>query len=215
MTIVTRDARPDDAPFLAWVMLAASRSHLSYGLWEHFVGGTERDCLRFLEKIALTKLPHLFHYVTFMVAEEDGKPVAGLSGYDPKDLGMMAFAQALPEVFEEIEWSKVDRKAAFERMKSYRACIPDDAPDAWIIESVAAVPEVRRRGIVSMLLHEMILKGKGRGLKRAQISVFIGNKAARGAYEKCGFRFVGEKRIPEFEAVYGDPGTARLVLEFN
>lgn len=94
MAITIRQARPDDASFLAWVMLAATRSHLSYGLWEHYVGGSAQDCLAFLEKIAVTEMPHLFHHTTFVLAEENGSPVAGSSGYDPKALGMTAFGAA-------------------------------------------------------------------------------------------------------------------------
>lgn len=215
MTISIREARPDDASFLAWVMLAATRSHLSYGLWEHFVSGSEENCRAFLRMISITKIPHLFHHMTFLVAEEDRQSIAGLSCYDPTSFGMMAFVQALPEAFDKMGWSKADRKAALERIKPYLSCMPDDVPDAWIIESVAAVPEVRRRGIISMLLHEAIVRGKSKGFKRAQIGVFTGNTPARNAYGKCGFRFEDEKRTPEFEAAYGDYGIARLLLEFD
>jgi hypothetical protein len=47
MNVDIRSARADDAPFLAWVMLTATRSHNKYGAWEHYVGGTEEDCLFF------------------------------------------------------------------------------------------------------------------------------------------------------------------------
>jgi ribosomal protein S18 acetylase RimI-like enzyme len=215
MTIAIREAGPDDASFLAWVMLAASRSHLAYGLWEHFVSGSEENCLAFLRMISITKMPHLFHYTTFLIAEDDGKSVAGLSCYDPSTLGMVAFSQALPEVFEIMGWTTEDQKAAGRRIKPYLQCMADDAPNTWIIESVAAVPEMRRHGIINMLLHEAIARGKAKGFKRAQISVFTGNTPARNAYEKCGFRFADEKHTPVFEALCGDYGIARLLLEFD
>ncbi|HCI29212.1 MAG TPA: GNAT family N-acetyltransferase [Lachnospiraceae bacterium] len=214
MSISIREARSEDASFLAWVMLAATRSHLPHGLWEHFVGGSEEDCLAFLSMVSLTKIPHLFHHETFLIAEEDGQSIAGLSCYDPTSLGMMAFVQALPEVFDKMGWTKEEQKAALVRIQPYLSCMPDDAPDAWIIESVAAVPEVRRRGIISMLLHEAIARGKARGFKRAQIGVFTGNTPARNAYGKSGFIFEDEKHSPEFETAYGDHGIARLLLEF-
>jgi ribosomal protein S18 acetylase RimI-like enzyme len=215
MTILIREARSEDASFLAWVMLAATRSHLPYGLWEHFVGGSEEECLSFLRMISLTNTPHLFHHDTFLIAQEDGQSVAGLSCYDPTSLGMLAFVKALPEVFDKMGWSKSLRKAALVRIQPYLSCTPDDVPDTWIIESVAVVPEARRRGIISMLLHECIARGKAKGFKRAQISVFIGNHPARNAYGKCGFKFEDEKHSAEFEAAYGDRGIARLLLEFN
>jgi len=115
MNIDTRSARPDDAPFLAWVMLAATRSHLSYGVWERYVGGNEQDCLTFLSLLATTQRPHLFHYSTFIVAEVNGQKAGALSGYDPKVLGMKAFTQALPEVTQQLGWPRDEQKAAFAR----------------------------------------------------------------------------------------------------
>jgi ribosomal protein S18 acetylase RimI-like enzyme len=213
MNIDIRSARPDDAPFLSWVMLTASRSHLNDGIWEHYVGGTEQDCLSFLSLVATTQKPHLFHNSTFIVAEVNGQKVAALSGYDPRVLGMKVFGQALPEVFQKLEWSMDDQKAAVERYRPWMTCIPDDAEGAWIVESVAALPEYRRQGVVSMLLDEVLNRGRRSGYKRAQIGVLINNTPARLAYEKWGFKFDSEKRNPSFEATFGSPGIAKLLLD--
>src|SRR4030042_3312736 len=154
MNIDIRSARADDAPFLAWVMLTASRSQLKFGVWEHYVGGTEQDFLSFLSLVATTQKPHLFHSSTFIVAEMDGQKVGALSGYDPKVLGMKAFVQALPEVFQKLDWAMDEQRAAVERYRPWMTCIPDDAEGAWIVESVAALPECRRQGVVSRFLDE-------------------------------------------------------------
>ena len=213
MNIDIRPARADDAPFLAWVMLTASRSHLKYGVWEHYVGGTEQDCLSFLSLIATTQKPHLFHSSTFIIAEMNGQKVGALSGYDPKVLGMKSFVQALPEVFQKINWTIDEQRAAVERYRPWATCTPDDAEGAWIVESVAALPEYRRQGVVSRLLDEVLNRGRRNGFKRAQIGVLINNTPARLAYEKSGFKFDSEKRNPSFEATFGTPGIARLLLD--
>ena len=213
MNIDIRSARPEDAPFLAWVMLTASRSHLKYGVWEHYVGGTEQDCLCFLSLIANTQRPHLFHSSTFIVAEVNGQKVGGLSGYDPKLLGMRAFMQSLPEVFQKLAWSVDQQKAAAERYRPWMTCVPDDTEGAWIVESVAALPEYRRQGVVSRLLAEVLNRGRKSGYKRAQIGVLINNTPARRAYEKSGFKFDSEKRNPTFEATFSTPGISKLLLD--
>ena len=213
MNIGIRSAKPEDAPFLAWVMLTASRSHLKYGVWEHYVGGTEQDCLSFLSLVATTQKPHLFHSSTFIVAEMDGQKVGALSGYDPKVLGMKAFVQALPEVFQKLDWAMDEQRAAVERYRPWMTCIPDDAEGAWIVESVAALPEYRRQGVVSRLLDEVLNRGRRGEYNRAQIGVLINNTPARLAYEKSGFKFDSEKRNPTFEATFGTPGIARLLLD--
>jgi hypothetical protein len=128
MDVTIRKATADDTSFLAWVMLAASRSHCRFGLWEQFMGGSEKECLSFLEKIAATQLPHLFHYEVFLVAEKEGRPVAGLSGYDPATHGLGMYAKALAEIYDEIGWTRADAKAAFHRLLSYGACMPAEVP---------------------------------------------------------------------------------------
>jgi translation initiation factor 4G len=213
MNINIHPARPDDAPFVAWVMLAAGRSHLSYGVWDHYVGGTEQDCLSFLGLIATTAKPHLFHYSTFVVAEINGQRAGALSGYDPKVLGMKAFTQALPEAFQKFGWSRDEQKAAFERYLPWMICMPDDAEGAWIVESVAALPQYRRQGVVNTLLVDILERGRSSGYKRAQIGVLINNIPARRAYEKNGFKFDSEKRDQSFEATFGTPGITRLLLD--
>jgi ribosomal protein S18 acetylase RimI-like enzyme len=83
------------------------------------------------------------------------------------------------------------------------------------VESVAALPGVRRRGITTMLLQVAVDQARKAGYARAQITVLIGNTPAQKAYEKVGFRPAGEKRAPEFEATYGSPGMRRLLMELR
>jgi ribosomal protein S18 acetylase RimI-like enzyme len=212
MNVEIRSATVDDVPFLAWVMLAAVRSHNKYGAWEHYVGGTEEDCLAFLCLLATTQKPHLFHHPIFIVAEVNGQKVGALSGYDPKVLGMRAFVKALPEAIQKLGWSQDYQRVAMERNLPFMACFSDDADGAWIVESVAVLPEYRKQGIVNLLLQEILDRGRKNGFKLAQISVIIDNKPARGAYEKQGFKFDSEKRDVNFEKIYGSPGIARLLL---
>ena len=215
MGITIRPATPEDAWFVAWIMLAAGRSHLDRGFWDHYVDGTEEACLAFLRLVVLTESPHPFHYSIFTIAEEDGRPLAGLSGYDPAVLGIDKYLEALPGVFEKAGWTDEDQGNAFNRITPFLTCIPEDAQDVWIVESVAAVPGARRRGITTMLLKEMVNRGRLDGFRRGQISVLIGNDPARKAYEKCGFRFADEKRDPSFETTFGSPGITRLLMEFS
>jgi hypothetical protein len=43
MDIQIRPARPEDAEFLAWVILTAGRAHVTRGIWEVILGGTEQN----------------------------------------------------------------------------------------------------------------------------------------------------------------------------
>ncbi|MEE9912771.1 MAG: GNAT family N-acetyltransferase [Deltaproteobacteria bacterium] len=215
MSVTIRNAQAEDAPFLAKVMLMASRSQLPRGLWDQFVNGSEEQCLSFLRNLAVTRTPHLFHHDVFIIAEKDGQAAAGLSGYDPETEGMPFFAKALPEVLGGLGWSMADLKAASKRMSSFGRCSPDDGPGVWVVESVAAMPEARGQGLVSLLLDEILAQGRAKGYDKAQIGVFTGNAPAIRVYEKAGFRYVDEKRDPEFESTYGDFGIARLMMDLR
>ena len=102
-------------------------------------------------------------------------------------------------------------EAGMKRSERVLCCIPDEVEGAWIIDSVATVPEFRRRGIVSKLLDRILDKGREQGFPRAQINMYIGNIPAQKAYEKHGFRILDEKRHPSFEMEIGSPGMVRLL----
>jgi ribosomal protein S18 acetylase RimI-like enzyme len=200
------EARKDHIPFLAWVMLTAFRSHLERGLWDFFVGGSEAECLRFLEALAGTPTRHWAHYSNFIVAESDGRSVSALCGYFEEPTLM----EGIREAGRAIGRSEEEDAAGWGRAGSIAHLAPEHVAGAWIIENVATVPELRRRGLTDRLLAEILERGRTAGASVAEVGVFIGNDPAQRAYEKAGFVVVDEKRHPEFEAVYKCPG-ARLL----
>ena len=212
MDIKIRAARADDADFLSWLILTAGRAHVKKGIWEVILGMPEDQCLYFLKLLSVTKIPHLFHHSCYLLADVDGSPVAGLGGYDPATTGNPALWKALPEVFQEVRGSSPDATMNGSQPRILN-CIPELAKGAWVVDSVAAVHEFRRKGIVSKLLKEILLTGKQRGFKRAQINIYIGNVAAQRLYEKHDFKILDEIRDPYFEAQIGSPGMSRMLLD--
>jgi ribosomal protein S18 acetylase RimI-like enzyme len=210
MNTEIRPARPEDAEFLAWVILTAGRAHVTRGIWEVILGATEQDSLEFLKLLAVTARRHLFHYSCYLIAEADGRPAAGLGGYDPKIYGYEALYLAMPEVFKKLGHSGPDPETN-KRAERVLCCIPEDTEGAWIIDSVATLPQYRRKGLVDRLLAAILEKGRQEGFRRTQISIYIGNIAAQRAYEKHGFKIVAEKRHPDFEAEIGSPGMALML----
>jgi hypothetical protein len=85
-----RRARPDDADFLAWVVLASARSHRPRGSWDLFVPEGEAERLAFAKALLLDAPPSWWHASLFWVAERDGAPAAALSGFDPAQLDFEA-----------------------------------------------------------------------------------------------------------------------------
>jgi ribosomal protein S18 acetylase RimI-like enzyme len=164
-----------------------------------------------LKLLAVTTTPHLFHYSCYLIAEADGRPAAGLGGYDPRICGYAALYRAIPEVLKKMGQSGGPDPETHKRAETVLCCMPEDTEGAWIIDSVATLPEYRRKGLVDRLLAAILEKGRQEGFQMAQISIYIGNIAAQRAYEKHGFKIVDEKRHPDFEAEIGSPGMALML----
>ena len=213
MTMRIRPARPDDAGFLARVIFIAARSHLERGPLDLAFEDDVEACHAFLERLTLATTRSWFHYSKFIVTEVDGRPAAALCGFDAREAGMVTVMQAVQEVADEIGWTEADLAAIEKRLEPTLTCMPDETEGAWIIENVATLPEFRRRGLINMLLEEILEMGRRADYRLAQTACMIGNTAVQRAYEKVGFQVVDEKRHPDFEAALGCPGIRRLLRD--
>jgi translation initiation factor 4G len=214
MSIRVRRATEKDLDLVVWVMLAASRSHLDRGIWEYMNDTDEAATLRFLERLATTDTVHLFHHSLFLVAELDGEPGAAMCAYDSATQG---FDTAGPLIAATAAEEGGDRDSSdFARRSGVLLSgfiMEDPGPPGprWVIENVATRPDMRRKGLVDALLHQLLGHGRERGFEHAQISVFIENERARRAYLKAGFEPVAEQRSDDWQRELGCPGTEMLL----
>ena len=210
-----RGARPQDASFLAKSILIAGRAHVTRGIWEVILGGTEQETLRFLQHLSITQIPHLFHYSYYLIAEEDASgPIGSLGGYDPNIAGYHALQQAIPEVIRRLSLPAQVSNIS-EEAKKILACLPKGVEGAWVIDSVATLPEHRRRGVSEKLLHMILEIGKRQGYSKAQVNMYIGNEPALKLYRKFGFEIVEEILDEYFEKSIGSPGMLSLVRDLS
>lgn len=213
--IQIRRARREDAEFLAWVTLSASRSQFTRGIWDRIIGSDDRGCLDYLARLAVAEPRSLYHYEKFLVAEAKGRPAAALCGFEMRADTWTVLAEAMSAVQKNLGWSKADVAASQQRFAPIWACFPQDVGADWVIENVATRPEHRRQGLASALLEEIVREGVERGRQLAQITTYIGNDSARSAYEKSGFRVSDETRCPELEPLFGTVGFVRLLRELR
>jgi translation initiation factor 4G len=208
-----RPATAADAEFVAWIILAASRSHLPLGAWDHYVAADEATVLRLLHRMVTQELQSFCRWERFLVAEVDGVPAAGLSGYVSSDPAMANPTPAILAASRALGWNEAQIEAAGARLGAFLTCVIEPPSDTWVVEWVATKPAFRRRGIMHELLLAIVDAGRRRGFARSQIMVLVGNTAARCAYERAGFVYVDEKRNPDFERVMGCPGIERLLRD--
>jgi ribosomal protein S18 acetylase RimI-like enzyme len=210
MSIETRPATDADAPFLAWVMQEAARSHLPRGVWDLAFPGEEAQRLDILAKLTTTEQHHFAHFSRFRVLEVDGVLASGLSAYENSRYGMEKLTLGLAEVFTSLGWTPEQMQEVSLRTGSFAATGYPNPDGLWIIEWVATRPEFRGRSLVHRLLEEILDQGRDEGFTRSQIGYLLGNVRAKGAYEGVGFEWMEDHCHPDFEADYGTPGVARM-----
>jgi translation initiation factor 4G len=204
------EAREEHIPFVAWVIETAARSHLKRSAWDLYIDRTEANTLAYLETLCSTEKWHFGSWKNFIIAEIDGTPAAGLSGYFDEECGGAAIMEAMTETNEKVGRTEEEHQAGWQRFGSMLRLIPQHVPRTWIVEWVATKPEFRRRGLIDRLMTDVLEIGRTKGASTADIGVLIGNDAAQLAYEKNGFTVIQEQPDDEFEAVYGCPGMRLL-----
>jgi len=119
-----RSAEPRDADFLAWAILAATRSHVARGWFDVLLARPESACLDFLRRLVLAETRSWWHYSRFYVAE----------------------------VSKSFGWDEAEQKAMWARGSYIFTCAFEDNEDLWTIENVATVPAYRGRGLAGRLI---------------------------------------------------------------
>jgi ribosomal protein S18 acetylase RimI-like enzyme len=64
-----------------------------------------------------------------------------------------------------------DVQVGWQRAGSIAHVAPEHAPEAWVVENVATLPEFRRRGLVERLLAEILDRGRIRKVLPSRTSV--------------------------------------------
>jgi translation initiation factor 4G len=186
---------------------------LPLGAWDHYVAADEASVLAFIRGMVTQDVPSFCRWQGFLVAEVDGVPAAGLSGYASSDPAMADPTPAILAASRSLGWNDAAIEAAGARLGAFLTCVIEPPPDTWVVEWVATKPAFRRRGVMHDLLLAILDAGRRRGFARAQIMVLVDNTAARCAYERAGFVYTDEKRDREFERLMGCPGIERLLRD--
>ena len=210
MGFMIRQARLDDAEFIASAILSAQRGHLPRGWFDIALDWPEPQCLAFVKRIATGDRQSWWHVSQFIIAEVEGEPAAALCAMPAAGTGSAA-RSAIEEAAENSGLTASELATIFRRGAYTAGCWVQGAEGEWLIEHVASLPLYRRRGLVQALIDRALAAGKAAGFERASISFLIGNEAAQRCYAKAGFAFADEKRHSDFEAITNAAGFRRFV----
>jgi ribosomal protein S18 acetylase RimI-like enzyme len=201
-----RPARPDDADFIARIILLAQRGPRPLGWFDFALAQDEPRVLDFIKRLALATPRSWYHCSQFLIAESEGRPAAALCAMASRET-RDTMRSAIEEVAVAAGMSSAD---IFSRGAYARPCWVQGGEEDWLIEHVAAQPSVRGRGLVQALIARALSAGQAAGFSRASITFLIGNDAAERCYARAGFTFAEENRDPAFEAMTGSPGFRRF-----
>ena len=164
---IIRDARPDDAPFLAKCIMAG----MHFYDFETDIPGEKDIYERLIECERREDLLYSHRYTR--VAELDGVPVGSLLSYPGeiyRDMRHKTFRELWPDL------AQMDAESEMET-----------GPGEYYLDSLAVVPSYRRHGIGKALLQDGIRKGKSLGFDRIVLVVDSEMPHLVRLYESIGF----------------------------
>ncbi len=126
MNPVLRPGLREDAEFLAWVQLTASRCHLNRGVWDLVIGADDPGCFDYLRRLAIAETRSLSHYESFLIAEADSQPAAALCGFDIREGGWALVGYAMADVPRDLGWTAADLEASKKRGSPGWSCFLSD-----------------------------------------------------------------------------------------
>jgi ribosomal protein S18 acetylase RimI-like enzyme len=166
-----RRATPDDAQVMADFVHFASEGLALY-LWTK-MAGPGGDPWAFGRERA-GRETGAFSYRNTIVAEHDGRPVAGLIGFALPDQPE-AIAETMPAMFVPLQE------------------LENLAPSTWYVNVLAVLPELRGHGLGSQLLGLADDTGRSLGLRGMSVIVSDTNAGARRLYERHGYRAIATR----------------------
>jgi len=207
MSITIRQAKLEDASFLAEMILQSSRAGKKIGLFDMlFPDADEAEILENLAKLTVTKRPISCNYKNFLIAEIDGKRVGTLCSYELRKASKENFVQALDEIGcgQDVATAlDVFYSCSFEQNKS---TLMFD-----FMEEVAGFIDV---GILKALMQKSLLTARLKGYRVAHTIIEIGSLETELFYKKLGFKKSAEVKCETYKEIFGRAGLMLLSLEF-
>lgn len=170
MDIKIREARPDDAPFVAWAVLTA------LDLDESALDRFSRSCAD--EK-------SLYSWKNALIAEADGKPAGCIVAY-PGDVYDTARRYTWPRIWAD------GSSATGRKHPDIDSIEPETQPGEFYLDTLAVIPAFRGAGIGRLLIGSAMRRGRDAGYRRFSLIADIHKSGLLNYYAQIGFSTVGE-----------------------
>lgn len=171
--IIIRPAMPDDAEFLAQVVVMAIRDD---EMVKRNCGGD--NYLKVLTEVCAATATQYSFQNTLVAETVSGKLAGAIVGYDGGQLEPL-------------------RKATWDIISNHTGFVPEIADETnageFYLDSLGVKPEFRGMGIAQKLIDAMCKKAFALGHTNVALIVDVENPKAEELYSRIGFRRVGER----------------------
>ncbi len=207
MSINIRNAKSEDAPFLAEMILKSSRAEKKFGLYDLIFNASDnRETLKNLEKLTTTNAKSSCHFSNFLVAEMDGNSVGTLCSYEPR----IATREMLCDALEEIG---VDSKKS-EFMEILDSCNFELNKRTLMFDFMEESDGFIDVGVLKALMQKSLLTARLKGYRIVQTIVEIGSLETLLYYKKLGFKEIQTIECELYREKFGRAGLVLLAYEF-
>jgi len=207
MSITIRQAKAQDAPFLAKMMLLSSRAGKRDGIFD-LVFETHDDSmiLEKLEQLAQTEAKSHCNYRNFLIAEMDETCVGTLCSYEPRISTKEVFIKALQEVGCSSDVA--------DKLEIVYGCELPISRTALMFDFMEELEGFLDVGVLKALMQKSLLTARLKGYSIAQTIIEIGSLEAELFYTKLGFKVVAEEECELYKETFGRNGLKLLSIEF-
>jgi hypothetical protein len=207
MSINIRQAKVEDAPFLAQMMLQSSRAGKKDGFFDVvFEAKNDEELLEKLEQLAQTSAKSHCNYRNFLIAEMDGKSVGTLCSYEPRKATKDVFIKALQEV------GCAD--TLDDTLEVLYECHLNVSRTALMFDFMEELEGFIDVGVLKALMQKSLLTARLKGYSIAQTIIEIGSLEVELFYKKLGFSVVDEKECERYKEMFGRNGLKLLSIDF-
>ena len=206
MSIKIRQAKEQDADFLAHMILLSSRAGKKDGIFDIvFQGDDEEEILKKLASLTKTTAKSHCHYKNFLIAEMDGKSVGTLCSYEPRISNQETFIKALSEIgCDDIE----------ESLAVMYSCDFGLNKSTLMFDFMEELEGFIDVGVLKALMQKSLLNARLKGYRIAQTLIEIGSLESELFYKKLGFKVVEQKECELYKEKFGRKGLMLMAIEF-
>jgi hypothetical protein len=106
-----------------------------------------------------TRTRNTTRHTGFLVAEVNGTPAAALAGYGSDTKSTQGYLDTMWDALKRRGWTRDQFERMLEKREAIDSVTTKDSRRLWVVDWVTTLPEFRKLGLISKLLHLILQRG--------------------------------------------------------